>query len=122
MPGQDYPNGSSEPSDSPVTERQSQLSRRSVLRRAVGASAVGLAVVAGGGTAAAVVSSRSQRDSSRSQGDPATATGAGSTGPGPIVIYMADPTSGEMDIFAGTGKTHHRNQTMAAMVASMAPR
>jgi hypothetical protein len=49
------------------------------------------------------------------------ATAETANGEGPIVIYMADPSSGEMEIFAGTGKSRHTNHAMAAMVKSMAP-
>jgi hypothetical protein len=34
---------------------------------------------------------------------------------------MADPRSGEMEIFAGTSKTRQTNHAMASMVVSMAP-
>jgi hypothetical protein len=79
-------------------------------------------VAAGGGAAAAAVSSLSNGNSSQSQGNTAVAAADGTSGPGPIVIYMADPGSGEMQIFAGTGQTRHTNHAMAAMVTSMAPR
>jgi hypothetical protein len=93
---------------------QDHPSRRSVLRGA-GIGAAGLAVAAAGGGAIAAVTSQSR-------GDAATLSAADAAGSGPIVIYLKDPRSGEMDIYAGTGKTHHRNTAMAAMVASMAPK
>jgi len=116
MPGQEYPDLMPEATDSPDTQApQASPSRRSVLRRGTIAGALGLAVAAGGGSAvAAVMSSKSQGNSSTQAADTASS--------GPIVIYMADPTSGEMDIFAGTGRTKARNHAMASMVASMAPR
>jgi hypothetical protein len=123
MPGQDYPNHPAQPADSPdVDEGRPPLSRRGVLRRAAGFGAVGLAVAAGG-TTAAVLSSRSRKDSpTQSQAGSASVASASSPGSGPIVIYMADPGSGEMQIFAGTGQTRHTNHAIAATVASMAPR
>ncbi|MBO0825793.1 MAG: hypothetical protein J2P27_18365 [Actinobacteria bacterium] len=87
-------------------------SRRSLLRRGAVVGAAGLAVAAGGGGALAAVMS------SHSNGNAQLAGGRGS---GPIVIYLADPASGEMEIFAGTGRTRHTNRAMASMVASMAP-
>jgi hypothetical protein len=113
MSGQDYADPTQEAADSPVTQlRQGNLSRRSVLRRGAVAGAVGLALAAGGGGAvAAVMSSQPQGDRGA---DPDAATG-------PIVIYMADPRSGEMEIFSGTSKTRQTNHAMASMVVSMAP-
>jgi hypothetical protein len=117
MPRQDYPDPTADAEDSPVTQpRQASLSRRSVLRRGAAAGAVGLAVAAGGGGAVAAVMSSPPKGEPGQQPAPETASA------GPIVIYMADPRSGEMEIFAGTSRTRHKNQAMASMVASMAPR
>jgi hypothetical protein len=122
MPGQDYPDHTAQPANSPGThERRPPLSRRSVLRRTAGFGAVGLALAAGGTTAGVAISSRSQAGTSApSQGR--TAAAASTAGPGPIVIYMADPSSGEMEIFAGTGQIRHTDRAMATTVMSMAPR
>jgi hypothetical protein len=116
MSGQDYSDPTQEAADSPVMQlRQATLSRRSVLRRGAVAGAVGLAVAAaGGGAVAAVMSSQPQADHGA---DPASDAASA----GPIVIYMADPRSGEMEIFAGTSKTRQTNHAMASMVVSMAP-
>lgn len=115
MSGQDYPDHSKEAADSSVTQMlQAPTSRRSMLRRSAFAGAIGLAVAAGGGGAAAtLLSSQSKAGASQS--------GTDASSSGPIVIYMADPQSGEMDIYAGTGKTHTRNQSVASLVTSMAP-
>ncbi|HEY2509127.1 MAG TPA: hypothetical protein VGI58_21630 [Streptosporangiaceae bacterium] len=118
MPTHDQTDETPEFADSPVTEEErNHLSRRSVLRRAAGVGTVGLAVAVGGSAAAAALSSRSHGNTSTAQSADVTRV----AGSGPIVIYLADPRSGEMDIFAGTGQTHHTNRAMAAMVASMAP-
>jgi hypothetical protein len=116
MPGQDYPDHQPEGADTPLAQMvKAPTSRRSLLRSGVGLSAIGLAVAAGGGgTVAALLSSQSQGDATQSAADAASS--------GPIVIYIADPKSGEMDIFAGTSKTHTRNQAMASTAASLAPR
>jgi hypothetical protein len=116
MPRQDYPDPTPGAGDSLVTQTpQAAPSRRSVLRRSAVVGAVGLAVVAGGGgTMAAVLSSQSK-------GEPGGQPASDAASSGPIVIYMADPQSGEMEIFAGTGRTRHNNKAMASMVASMAP-
>jgi hypothetical protein len=116
MPGQDYQDRQPEAADSPLAQMvNAPTSRRALLQRGIGLSAIGLAIAAGGGgAAAALLSSRNQGDATQSATDAASS--------GPIVIYMADPKSGEMDIFAGTSKTHLRNQAIASMAASMAPR
>jgi hypothetical protein len=120
MSGQDYPDPAPEAAESPLARLgQAKLSRRSVLRRGGVVGAVGLAVAAGGGGAAAALLSSQSKGNAASTG---TGTGtAAAQGSGPIVIYMADPQSGEMEIFRGTGKTRQTNQAMASMVVSMAP-
>jgi hypothetical protein len=117
MPGQEYPDDTQEGSDSPFAQMaQASLSRRSLLRRSAMVGAVGLAVAAGGGGAvAAVVSSQSKGAAGAQLTSDAASTG-------PIVVYLADPRSGEMEIFAGTGSTHHRDPAVASLMASMAPR
>ncbi len=115
MSTKDYPEQSPEVAESPLARLgQAPASRRAVLRRAAGVGVAGLAVAAGGsGMAAAFLSSHKGQAAALAATDPA--------GSGPIVIYMADPKSGEMEIFAGTGKTRHTNRAMASMVVSMAP-
>lgn len=95
-----------------------EISRRSVLKRGSVAGAAGLAVAAGGGGVAAAVLS-----SSTTAGTSSAVAGAGATTAAtPIVIYLADPKSGKMDIYSGEGKTSHVNKSMAALVQSMAPK
>jgi hypothetical protein len=118
MPAQDYPEHSPEAVDSPLaqTGQAPPPSRRTVLRRAAGVSAAGLAVAAGGsGVVAALMSSHSQADA-------ASDAASGAAGSGPIVIYMADPRSGEMEIFRGTQKVSRRDRAMTSMAIKMAPR
>jgi hypothetical protein len=118
MSGQDHPDPTQEDADSPGTPlRQASLSRRSVLRRGAVAGAVGLAVAAGGGGTAAALLSSQPKGHAAPAADAASAT----DGSGPIVIYIEDPRSGEMEIFAGTSKTRQTNHAMASMVVSMAP-
>jgi hypothetical protein len=122
MSGQDYPDPAPEAAESPLARLgQAKLSRRSVLRRGGVVGAVGLAVAAGGGGAAAALLSSQSKGNAASTGTGTGTAAAAAQGSGPIVIYMADPQSGEMEIFAGTGRTRHNNRAMASMVASMAP-
>jgi hypothetical protein len=117
MPGQDYPDRMPEAADPAGTQTlPAGLSRRSLLRRGGVVGAVGLAVAAGGGASLAAVAS------SKSHGNLSAQTDSDAAGSGPIIIYLADPKSGEMDIFAGTSVTRHRDLSMAAKAASMAPR
>jgi hypothetical protein len=119
MSGQDY-QGRAEPAQRlEAGEQRVPLSRRSVLRRSAGLGAVGLAVAAGGGLGAAIASAGSGGGSAQPAGGPAVA--ASPAGSDAIVIYMANPSSGEMQIFSGTGQTRHTNHAMAATVMSMAP-
>lgn len=108
--------------DSPARAgREPSPSRRSVLRGGAIAGAVGIAVAVGGGAGALgdALTPGLRRTGSHSRGN-LSATG-GATVSGPIVIYLADPRSGEIDVFAGTTRTHHTNRSLAAMVASLAP-
>lgn len=117
MPRQDYPDPTPEAAESSGAQTpEVSPSRRAVLRRGALAGAVGLAVAAGGGGAVAAVMASQPQVGHGAQ----PALDAASEGP--IVIYLADPRSGEMEIFAGTGRARHKNLAMASMVASMAPR
>ncbi len=117
MSGQGYPDHSPTAADSLATHtEEGRPSRRTVLRRGAIAGTVGLALAAGGGTAVAAVMS------SQSKAGPAATSPSDAGSAGPIVVYLADPRSGEMEIFSGTSKTRHTDRAMASMVASMAPR
>jgi hypothetical protein len=100
------------------------VSRRAMLRTAAGASAAGL--VAGGAfaalpAAAAVRPSRSRPSADRT-GRSASTTEDMAAHPdreddGPLVIYVRDARTGEMDIFAGTTRTQLRDPELAARLA-----
>jgi hypothetical protein len=100
------------------------VSRRAMLRTAAGASAAGL--VAGGAfaalpAAAAVRPSRAQPSADRT-GRSASTTDDVAAHPdredgGPLVIYVRDARTGEMDIFAGTTRTQLRDPELAARLA-----
>lgn len=123
MPGKESTDRPAEPGDSPAGNgREALLSRRSVLRGGAIAGAVGIAAAVGGSAGALgdALTPGLHRMASHASQNVVAATGART--PGPIVIYLADPLTGEMDVFAGTAKAHHTNRTLAAMVASLAPR
>jgi hypothetical protein len=101
----------------------SPLSRRSLLRGAAGAGAVGFAAAAGAG--AVIAATR-----------PAAGTLSASTGPAtsdkavtadavselaegePLVVYLRDIKSGEFEIFNGTRQVKVRNPRLAAELLS----
>lgn len=108
MPDQELP---AQPAGTAENPEQGQgPSRRWVLRGAAGAA--GVAVAAGAGVLALA---------SYASNSPASAKDTAASS-GPIVIYLHDAKTGVMDIFAGTGQSRQTNPSMAATVASMAPR
>jgi hypothetical protein len=89
----------------PAVGQSVPLSRRSVLRGAAGVGAVGLAA-AGGVTA---VAGLTRQDAPAGQ-DTSAATAA--VLGGPVMVYLHDASTGEMEIFAGTGQTSLRNPAL----------
>jgi hypothetical protein len=89
-----------------------------VLRGAAGAGAVGIAAVSGAGAVMAAT---------RTAPDPAAAATATPTAPaprlanaGPLVVYLRDAATGEMEIFAGAGQARLRDPALAARLLSHA--
>ena len=123
MPGKESTDRPAERGDSPAGDgRAPLLSRRSVLRGGAIAGAVGIAAAVGGGAGALGDALTPGLHRIAPQSPANLAAAAAMAVPGPIVIYLADPRSGEIDVFAGTAKAHHTNRSLAAMVASLAPR
>jgi hypothetical protein len=109
MSHQSRPDPPVDPSDATVTtsERSSRVSRRSVLRGAAGASAVGLVTAAGLGQALAAPLPASRSRSAT----PAANAGASS---GPIVVYLRDAAAGELEVFAGSSQVLIHDPAMVA--------
>ena len=82
--------------------------RRAVLRGAAGAGAIGLVAAAGVGTVAA---SASAATATPEQEQGLAATDA------PVVVYLRDARSGELEIFAGTSRTQVHDPALAARLA-----
>jgi len=93
-----------------------------MLRGAAGAGAAGLAAAAVASAAAPALAAAA---SAAPAGPPVQAstvqpsTAQADAGPGaaasePVVVHLRDATSGEMDIFAGTGHTRLRDPDLAA--------
>jgi hypothetical protein len=105
--------------------QRAPVSRRAMLRTAAGASAAGL--VAGGAfaalpAAAAARPSRSRPSAGQTGRSAASTTHHVAAHPGreddgPLVVYVRDARSGEMDIFAGTTRTQLRDPELAARLA-----
>lgn len=90
--------------------RRSPLSRRSVLRG--GAGAVGLAAAAGVGAVVAAKRQPAQETvKSASLAEPPSDPSAG-----PIVVYIADASTGQFDIFAGTGQVRMHNPDLVGQL------
>jgi len=88
-------------------ERPSRISRRSVLRgAAAGAGAVGLATVAG--AVPAVASPRPAARPQAAHGAPAAS---------PIVVYLRDAASGELEVFAGDSLVKLHDPAIAARLS-----
>jgi hypothetical protein len=83
--------------------------RRAVLRGAAGAGALGLVAAAGAGTVAAASAPAA---ASATPPDPAAARGDT-----PVVVYVRDVSSGELEIFAGTSQARLRDPALAARLA-----
>jgi hypothetical protein len=87
-------------------------SRRSVLRGAGAVGAVGITAAVGVGAAsgAAAAAARPVAGSRAAAGaeHPAAAAGA------PLVVYLRDAASGELDVFSGTSHTVIRDPALVA--------
>jgi hypothetical protein len=91
------------------------VSRRSHLRGAVGVGVVGIAAAAGAGAAVAVT--RDSGQELKPVGKPVVmAPMAPSAMEGPLVVYISDTTTGEVDVFAGTGQTRMRNPALVTQL------
>jgi hypothetical protein len=87
-------------------------SRRSVLRGAGAAGAVGIAAAVGAGAAGggAAAATRPAADNRAAAGAEHSAGPAGA----PLVVYLRDAASGEFDVFAGTSRTSIVDPDLAA--------
>jgi hypothetical protein len=90
-------------------------SRRSMLRGAGAAGAVGLVAAVGVGAASGAAAAATQPTAdNRATGAEHSAGAAGA----PVVVYLRDAASGELDIFSGTSHTVIRDRALAARLTS----
>jgi hypothetical protein len=92
------------------------MSRRSLLRGAAGAGAVGLAAAAGAG--AVFAATRPADATSPADAGKAAATGTVAAKPSgePLVVYLRDTSTGEFEIFNGTRQVRVRNPRLVAQL------
>jgi hypothetical protein len=92
------------------------MSRRSVLRGAAGAGAVGLAAAAGaGGIVAATRPAHQQALPPAAKPETMAAMGPEAM-TGPLVVYLRDTTTGEFDVFGGTGQVRIKNPALVSQL------
>lgn len=111
-----YPQGSASPPPlatplSPAAPRP-PVSRRSILRGAAGVSVLGAAAAAGAGAVVALNRQDNQATLMPVSKPVATAPMAPTAMAGPLVVYIADTTSGLLDVFGGTGATQVNNPAL----------
>ena len=98
-----------------------RMSRRSMLRGAATAGAVGIAAAAGAGAVAAVTHPNAQADL-RPTAKPVTiAPMAPAAVAGPLVVYLADTTTGEFDVFGDTGQVRIKNPALVSQLLKNLP-
>jgi hypothetical protein len=89
------------------------MSRRSVLRGVAGAGAVGAAAAAGAGAVVAFDRQSGAHPTLMPVSKPVVMAPMTPTAmAGPLVVYIADTTSGLLDVFGGTGATQVRNPAL----------
>ena len=90
-------------------------SRRSMLRGAGAAGAVGIAAAVGVGAASGVAAAATRPDHRAHANNRAAASAEHSAGAAaPLVVYLRDAASGEFDVFAGTSHTTIRDPALVA--------
>jgi hypothetical protein len=104
----EHPTGDSPGPEQPAGRPRPDLSRRSVMRGAVGLAGAGLAAGAITGAIAAPAAAAAARPTRPAGGDASLA--------GPVIVHVRDVRSGEMDVFAGTSHTRLTDPGLAARI------
>jgi hypothetical protein len=94
------------------------MSRRSLLRGGLIGGGIGLAVAAGAGAAVGITRNSSQTSLKPVSKPVVMAPMAPSAMAGPLVVYISDPTTGVLDVFAGTGEIQVHNPDLVAQLLS----
>lgn len=114
MPPQTQPHLPSEPDTAP--ERPSPVSRRSLLRGAGVAGVAGVAAAGGAGAVVALVRQKPEPVLLPAAKPVAMAAMPPNAMAGPLVVYLADTNTGDMDVFAGTGQIRLRNKALVGQL------
>jgi hypothetical protein len=88
------------------------VSRRSILRGAAGVGAVGIAAAGGAGAVVAFNRQSTPQTLMPASKPIAMAPMAPTAMAGPLVVYIADTTTGLFDVFGGDGQTRVRNPAL----------
>jgi hypothetical protein len=88
------------------------MSRRSILRGAASAGVVGIAAAGGAGAVVAVNRQSAPQTLMPASKPIAMAPMAPTAMEGPLVVYIADTTTGQFDVFGGDGQTRVRNPAL----------
>jgi hypothetical protein len=92
------------------------MSRRTVLRGVAGVGAVGLAAAAGAGVAVAATRPTGQTTLPPAAKPVEMAPMAPAAMAGPLVVYLSDTTTGEFDVFGGTGAVRIKNPALVSQL------
>jgi hypothetical protein len=90
------------------------MSRRSILRGAAGAGAVGVAAAGGAGAALALTRPSAQAALTNEAKPAVIAAMPPDAMEGPLVVYVSDTTTGLLDVFAGTGQARLKNPALVS--------
>jgi hypothetical protein len=97
-------------------EGPSRVSRRSLLRGAGAVGVAGVAAAGGAGAVVALVRPKAEPVLLPAAKPVALAAMPPNAMAGPLVVYLADTATGEMDVFAGTGQIRLRNPAMVGQL------
>jgi hypothetical protein len=92
------------------------MSRRSMLRGAVGAGAVGLAAAGGAGAAVGLTRPAGTAPLANVAKPAVMAAMPPNVMEGPLVVYVSDTTTGLLDVFAGEGQTRLKNPALVSQL------
>jgi hypothetical protein len=102
----EHPTGDSPGLGQPATGSRPDLSRRAVMRGAVG--------LAGAGLAAGAITEAMAAPAAAAAARPARPAAGAASSAGPVIVHVRDVTSGEMDVFAGTSHARLTDPGLAA--------
>lgn len=112
------PNATEPSVSEPGTAAQgaSRVSRRSLLRGAGAVGVAGVAAAGGAGAVVALVRPKPEPVLLPAAKPVALATMPPNAMAGPLVVYLSDTSTGEMDVFGGTGQIRLRNRALVGQL------